>query len=81
MRGPNATQLWYPQRDGAYTLYDHTDSEAGGIYVAPDAEDIYGVFITRSSGLHFQPLMAGGLPGVVQIWDFVSEEAEVAGAR
>ena len=80
VRGPNATQLWYPQRDGTYTLYDHTDSEAGGFYVAPDAEDVYGVFVTRVSGLQFRPLMAGGLPGVIQIWDFVSEEPQVAGA-
>jgi len=80
VRGPNATQLWYPQSDGEYTLYDHTDEAAGGIYVAPDAEDVYGVFVTRVGGGQFEPLMAGGLPGVIQIWDFVSWEPEVSGA-
>ncbi len=80
VRGPNATQLWYPQSDGTYTLYDNTDEAAGGIYVAPDAEDVFGVFVTRVSGAQFQPLMAGGLPGVIEVWDFVAWEPEVARA-
>ena len=26
VRGPNATQLWYPQESGRYELYDNTDA-------------------------------------------------------
>jgi len=80
VRGPNATQLWYPQSDGTYTLYDHTDEAEAGLYVAPDAEDVYGVFVTRAAGAQFPPLMAGGLPGVIEVWDFVAWEPEVTHA-
>ena len=53
---------------------------AGPSLVVDDYSDVYGVFLTRSAGLHFQPVTAGGLPGVVLVVDFVSEDAEVAGA-
>ncbi len=72
VRGPNATQLWYARADGSYVLYENTDEATGGLYVAPDAEDVYGVWVTRVAGEQFQPLMAGGLPGVLLVWDFYS---------
>lgn len=72
VRGPNATQLWYARASGAWALYENTDQAAGALWVAPDAEDIYGVWVTRVGGGQFEPLMAGGLPGVLLVWDFVS---------
>jgi hypothetical protein len=72
VRGPNATQLWYARSTGEFVLYENTDAATGALYVAPDAEDIYGVWVTRVSGEQFQPLMGGGLPGVLLVWDFIS---------
>jgi hypothetical protein len=72
VRGPNATQLWYARDSGSYELYANTDAATGARYVAPDAEDVYGVWVTRVAAEQFEPLMAGGLPGVLLVWDFVS---------
>ncbi len=72
VRGPMSTQLWYPQGSGVYELFDGTEAAAGALYVAPAAERVYGVWVTRVSGEQFEPLMAGGLPGVILVHDFVS---------
>ena len=72
VRGPNATQLWYAQAGSDWALYEKTDAAAGALWVAPDAEDVYGVWVARVAEGQFAPLMAGGLPGVLLVWDFVS---------
>ena len=72
VRGPRATQMWYPRTSGDFLLYESTEAASGALYVAPDAEDVYGVFVTRVAGEQFEPLMAGGLPGVLLVWDFIS---------
>ena len=72
VRGPLATQIWYPHESGTYELFDGTEAAEGGLYIAPAAERVYGVWVGRVSGEQFEPLMAGGLPGVVIVYDFVS---------
>ena len=72
VRGPNTLQLWYPHESGTYELYDGTESAEGALFIVPDAEYFFGVYVARVAGEQFQPLMAGGMPGVIQVWDFVS---------
>ena len=72
VRGPLATQIWYPHESGIYELFDGTEAAEGGLYIAPGAERVYGVWVGRVSGEQFEPLMAGGLPDVVIVHDFVS---------
>ncbi len=81
VRGPNATQLWYARESGLYELYENTDAATGALWVAPDAEDVYGVWVTRVAAEQFEPLMAGGLPGVLLVWDFVSWIPRTATSR
>ncbi len=72
VRGPNATQLWYARPDGSFVLYENTHEDADSLWVAPDAEDVYGVFVTRVAGKQFRAETLGGFPGVILVWDWVT---------